>query len=248
MVGVGVSASILDFAARRMGKPESARTGMGGQVAGDPYELIHSLVLGHGRRVASMAFELAGASGLDRRRCALLAEAAYLHDLGKLDLPASILFKVGALTSAERLALQIHPASGYRFVNRFAARMRIDCSVIASVCLHHHEQWDGSGYPLGLAGSSIPREAQIVALADVFDALVSGRSYKPAWPRPEALLAIGDDAGKRFNPELVAPFLELAADPLFGCALEPIGGCTLDFALDAVASRAFVSSLLLSRH
>ena len=119
--------------------------------------------------------------------------AAPLHDIGKIAIPDSLLMKPGPLDDGERKRMQQHPSIGYQLLedshNRFI-------QIGARIALHHHERYDGSGYPHGLAGKDIPLEARIVTVADVFDALISPRPYKRAWSVEEALDYIRGQSGK----------------------------------------------------
>ncbi|HYW06384.1 MAG TPA: HD-GYP domain-containing protein, partial [Longimicrobium sp.] len=128
---------------------------------------------------------------------------AYLHDVGKIAVPDGILRKPGKLDAAEMEQMRRHPAIGLEFGERigFLPRGALD------VILHHHERWDGGGYPAGLAGEAIPVLARIFAVCDVFDALVSERPYKRAWTRAEALAEIRAGAGTQFDARVVDAFV-----------------------------------------
>jgi putative two-component system response regulator len=136
----------------------------------------------------------------------LIRVAAPLHDVGKIGLPDSILGKAGRLTDDEVRLMRTHAAMG---ANILAGARTPVMEVARTVALTHHERWDGSGYPRGLSGGSIPLAGRIVAVADVFDALTRARVYKRAWTPQEALDAIRRDAGIHFDPVVVAAFFAL---------------------------------------
>jgi putative two-component system response regulator len=203
---------------------------------------LHELIMSHGQRVAQLAYHLARRSGQGHRASLRIAEAGYLHDLGKIALPDQILFKAEGLAPSERLLIETHTTVGFRFLSQIERKHRRDYSVAARVSLHHHERWDGRGYPLGLRAEAIPFEAQVVAVVDVFDALVTGRAYKSPWPADIAVDEIRAAAGKRFNPWLVELFAALFDDPH---PREPIVESSDEHvALDVMAHRAFMSALL----
>ena len=154
-------------------------------------------------RMAAYARALALASGWDTESSDLLELAAPMHDTGKLGVPQSILRKPGPLDAQEWVVMRTHPQVGFDILSKSDAAV---FQLAAEVSLRHHEKWDGSGYPDGLQGQSIPQSARIVALADVFDALSMKRPYKPAWPIDKIMAHIQADAGKHFDPDLVAAF------------------------------------------
>jgi HD-GYP domain-containing protein (c-di-GMP phosphodiesterase class II) len=134
--------------------------------------------------------------------------AASLHDLGKLAIPEEILRKPGPLTGPERLVLERHPQIGHRMLESLGV------DPVADWVLHHHERWDGAGYPDGLAGEAIPLGARIIFVADAFDAMTSDRVYQSRLSTEEALAELERCAGTQFDPELVAALVdEIAATP-----------------------------------
>lgn len=157
-------------------------------------------------RMASYSAALAAAAGFDAIVCRQLELAAPLHDIGKLGIPDAVLNKPGKLDPAERTIMQTHAMIGHKILSESTAPI---FQMAATIALHHHEKWDGSGYPQGLAGEAIPMMARIVAIADVFDALSMTRSYKEAWPLDRAMKALTDGAGKHFDPVLVEHFIRI---------------------------------------
>ncbi|MCF8177672.1 MAG: two-component system response regulator [Sulfuritalea sp.] len=140
----------------------------------------------------------------------LLARSAPLHDIGKVGIPDAILLKPGELTAEEWTIMQTHARQGSDAIERAEGDIRKHLeflSVAKEIAHWHHEKWDGSGYPDGLAGESIPIAARLMALADVFDALISVRVYKPAMPFDEARAIITEGRGKQFDPDVVDAFL-----------------------------------------
>jgi response regulator RpfG family c-di-GMP phosphodiesterase len=160
----------------------------------------------HTKRVGVNAAEIAARIGFDEAQVRLVGEAAPLHDVGKLAIPDRILLKRGRLSAEEYDVMKTHAALGARVLSGSSAPVLQMAAVIAS---SHHERWDGSGYPRGLAGKDIPLVGRVVAVADVFDALTHGRPYKPAWPTERALAEIRREAGGQFDPRVVDAFLAL---------------------------------------
>jgi len=166
--------------------------------AKDPY--TH----GHSERVASYAVALAATVGIAPSQQQLLRKACLLHDIGKIGVPEAILRKEGPLTTLERILIQDHPVIGERICRPLKSALNY-----LPVIRHHHERWDGKGYPDGLAGRAIPFEARITAIADTYDALRSDRPYRKGKPPGEALRIISEEAGRQFDPLLVPRFVEL---------------------------------------
>lgn len=160
----------------------------------------------HTDRVAHGAGAIALALGLGRSQAELIASASALHDIGKIAIPESILLKPGSLTAAETAIMRRHAEIGAALLTSTGVPELELAEVIA---LGHHERWDGSGYPHGLAGAEIPLAARIAAIADVFDALVHERPYKHAWSVHDAVVEIERERGTHFDPALVDVFLEL---------------------------------------
>jgi PAS domain S-box-containing protein/putative nucleotidyltransferase with HDIG domain len=163
----------------------------------------------HTERVGVTAAEIAAKLGLDAEQVRLVREAAPLHDVGKLAIPDPILLKPGKLTAEEYEVMKTHAELGARLLSGSSSRELRMAAIIAE---SHHERWDGSGYPAGLAREAIPLVGRIVAVADVFDALTHNRPYKRAWPVERATAEIRRGAGSQFDPAVVAAFLALHAD------------------------------------
>lgn len=158
----------------------------------------------HVKRMSHYAKIIALAAGFSPEWAEELLHAAPMHDIGKIGTPDAILLKPGKLTDAEMVIMRQHAVIGAEILGDCDSTLM---QMASSVARYHHEKWDGSGYPFGLAGTEIPIEARIVALADVFDALTSVRPYKKAWSVEEALAFIKEQSGKHFDPALV-PLLE----------------------------------------
>ena len=143
---------------------------------------------------------IGAAAGLGERSLEILFNCAPMHDIGKLGVPDSILLKPGPLDTAEWEIMREHPAMGAEIIGQHDDEL---LATARSIALTHHEKWDGSGYPAGLAGAQIPLAGRIVAVADVFDALLSERPYKPAYSLEESLAYMNAQAGKHFDPTLI---------------------------------------------
>ena len=163
---------------------------------------------GHSVRVAELAWQLALHLDLPRSTAETIAQAARLHDLGKIGIPESILRKPGPLTEDEWEIMRRHPVTGAQIV---APLEFFDDGAI--IVRHHHERLDGTGYPDGLKGDAIPLGARIVALADAYDALTSSRPYRGALARQHAIDLIRRESGRLFDP-LVVERLDEALDAL----------------------------------
>jgi len=165
----------------------------------------------HVNRIASVASLLGKRLELDPERVRLLRIAAPMHDVGKIAITDKILRKPGPLTKDERREMQRHTVIGHEILSGSESAL---LQVAATISLTHHECFDGSGYPYGLAGEEIPIEGRITALADVFDALLSDRCYRPAFPPDEAVALIEAGRGTQFDPAIVDILLEDLDDAL----------------------------------
>lgn len=168
---------------------------------GESIESKDAYTQGHCVRVADLACAVARRLGWDDRRLFWFRVGALLHDVGKIDIPAEILNKPDRLTSEEWALMRSHPEAGVELLRG------IDFpDDVLPVVLSHHEKWDGSGYPHGLSGEATPLSARILGLADVYDALVTDRSYKKGFPHARALEIMRGDVNTHFEPALFAEF------------------------------------------
>ncbi len=160
----------------------------------------------HIERIGRLSARLADHIGVDVAFCARLSHAAPLHDVGKVAIPDSILLKPGPLTPAERAIVETHAEEGHRLLSRSSSSI---LDLAASIALSHHEKWDGSGYPRGLAREEIPIEGRIVAVTDVFDALTSDRVYRKAFATDKAIAMMKEQRALHFDPVMLDAFMEL---------------------------------------
>lgn len=159
---------------------------------------------GHSRRVAALAAEVTLTLGLDRSAQERLRTAGYLHDLGKLSVPARILRKTSGLDEMEFSAIKEHAAAGALLLEDVP-----ELRMYAPGARHHHERWDGNGYPERLSGERIPLMARVLAVCDAYDAMTSARAYRPAHLHSRALEEIRRGSGRQFAPREVEAFLSL---------------------------------------
>jgi putative nucleotidyltransferase with HDIG domain len=159
----------------------------------------------HTQRVAELAARLAERLGRPADEVALIRAGAPLHDIGKVAIPDSILLKPGPLTPEQFEVIKTHAALGARVLEGADA-----FATAAAIARHHHERWDGTGYPDGLAGEAIPLAARLVHVADVFDVLVHERPYRESFTAAAAAEEIARGAGHQFDPQAVRAFSELA--------------------------------------
>ncbi|WP_199902743.1 two-component system response regulator [Azospirillum sp. B4] len=161
----------------------------------------------HVRRMGRYSELLARQLGWSEVGCQAIAITAPLHDVGKIGIPDRVILKPGKLDEAEWALMRTHPERGAAIIGgQRSALMRM----AARIAVGHHEKWDGSGYPFGLKGNDIPLESRIVAVADVYDALISPRPYKPAWPAGDVVAHIREQSGRHFDPLIVDTFLTCA--------------------------------------
>jgi putative two-component system response regulator len=168
--------------------------------ARDPYTCGHSL------RVRDYVRALADVLDWDRLKCRQVSLVARLHDIGKVGLPEAILNKPDVLTQEERGIVREHPHIGERILAPIIRSRAIRAGIRG-----HHERFDGTGYPDGLAGEQIPMLARVVAVADCFDALTSARAYRAALPKHQALEILRAGAGSHFDPAILLPFVDRVA-------------------------------------
>lgn len=160
---------------------------------------------GHSARVAEFAVAIACDLGFGPDFMRGILVAGYLHDIGKLDVDPEVLAKTGRLTDREMAEVQRHPVLGVEYLKRFELPWDVESTIRG-----HHERFDGSGYPDGLAGEEIPLGARILLVADVFDALTTDRPYRKAWSREQALTYLEMSAGSLCDPEITRVFIEIA--------------------------------------
>lgn len=161
---------------------------------------------GHSERTAELATEIAAELGYTSQQLRSVWLSAYLHDVGKLNVPSSILDLPRALTEAERVEVERHPHLGHAILDGIVA------PDIAEAVLAHHERVDGLGYPFGLAGDRIPQMARIISVADAVDAIVSERVYQAALPLEVALLELSHNSGTQFDPNVVVAAYSVLQD------------------------------------
>ncbi|WP_019880881.1 MULTISPECIES: two-component system response regulator [unclassified Methylophilus] len=163
----------------------------------------------HVMRMSHVSGRLALQMGMDPHFSEQLIHAAPMHDIGKIGIPDHVLLKPGKLNDEELDLMRKHPEMGAKILDNSTSPL---IKLAHSVALYHHEKWDGSGYPFGLKGEAIPVEARIVAVADVFDALLNKRPYKEAWPVEDAIAEIEANRGKHFDPAVVDAMLQCLPD------------------------------------
>jgi putative nucleotidyltransferase with HDIG domain len=167
----------------------------------------HPRAHGHSHRVAAFSAAIAAELGLAPEAVNRIRTAALLHDIGKISIPAAIIDKPGPLSSDEFAEIRRHPEVGARIV------APLGDPDLAAIVRHHHERFDGYGYPVGLEGYEIPLGARIVAVADTLDALVSPRPYKLPIPKRRALQLLREAAGGQLDPTVVRVALRIAEPP-----------------------------------
>lgn len=163
----------------------------------------------HATRLAEWAVRVGERLGLDEIELRDIEAASLLHDIGKIGLPDSILLKPGKLTPEEYAITKKHPEYGWAILRSVPGFERTSLLV-----LHHHERYDGKGYPAGLAGEEIPLGSRIVSIVDSFDAMLSSRAYRSALPVDEAVRRLVSDVGTQFDPGIAPLFIDLAKDHL----------------------------------
>ena len=167
-------------------------------------ELREQETAGHSRRVVELTLKIARALGIKDEKLAYIERGALLHDIGKMGIPDNILLKPGPLSDDEWVIMKKHPIYAYTLLSKIDfLKQAIDIPYC------HHERWDGSGYPQGLAGENIPLAARIFAVVDIWDALGSDRPYRPAWKKEDIMKYIQDISGKHLDPKIVSVFLNI---------------------------------------
>ena len=167
-------------------------------------ELRDSEPKGHSKRVTELAVDLARVLGLGEQEVMRIRRGALLHDVGKMGIPDTILLKAGSLTDEEWVIMRQHPVIAYEQLGSIA-----EFQMALEIPYCHHENWDGTGYPRGLAGEAIPFAARLFALVDTWDILRSDRPFRKAWPEDKVKTYILERAGKNFDPYLATKFTTL---------------------------------------
>ncbi len=188
-----VAAAAIDRRARSL----EARNRVLARVVPRMVEAKDPTTSGHSERVVGYTDTLAIRCGISDSDREALRLASLLHDVGKIGIPKSILCKAGPLTADERAVINTHPQIGYEILADLE-----DSENVRQWVYQHHERWDGRGYPCGLRGDEVALAGRILVLAEVYDALVEERSYKPAWPIPKIVGFFREEAGKHFDPDL----------------------------------------------
>jgi HD-GYP domain-containing protein (c-di-GMP phosphodiesterase class II) len=161
---------------------------------------------GHCLRVTELAVQLAKAIEMDKTAISHLSRGAFLHDIGKMGIPDSVLQKTGPLTDEEKAIIRKHPQYAYDLLLPIAY---LYPALDIPYC--HHEKWDGTGYPQGLKGRKIPLAARIFSVVDAWDSMMTIRPYRPAWPRRDILEYIQEEKGSSFDPGVVDAFLKIVS-------------------------------------
>jgi len=162
-------------------------------------------------RMSRYSQMLAIAAGMDEKKSEILLNASPMHDIGKIGIPDRVLLKPGKLDAEEWTIMKTHVEIGVEILSGSDSALM---NMASEVAQNHHEKWDGTGYPCGLAGEDIPFTGRVVAVADVFDALTTERPYKKAWPVDDAVEFLKEQSGKHFEPKLVELFLEILPEIL----------------------------------
>ena len=174
----------------------------------------------HAWRIGRTSALLAAELGRPNDEVELIAQAAPLHDIGKIGIPDSILLKPGKLSDEEFEVIKEHTTIGAEMLSGSESRL---LRLAEQIALTHHERWDGGGYPAGLSGAEVPLAGRLVSVADVFDALTHHRPYKRAWPLADAVQEILDQAGRQFDPAVVDAFSRLDHAMLLSTMERPLG-------------------------
>ncbi|WP_294961354.1 response regulator [Sulfurimonas sp.] len=161
----------------------------------------------HVKRISEYTYLLSKLLGMFDEEAKMCGKMSILHDIGKVTIADAILCKPAKLTDAEYEVMKAHTINGHKLLeSAFHGDPKVG-KIAREISLYHHEKWDGTGYPKGLAGEDIPIHARIVGLVDVFDALINKRIYKDSWTYDDTLAYIADNAGKHFDPKIVKLFL-----------------------------------------
>ena len=171
---------------------------------GKALELFDRETVGHSHRVLELTIALAKASGLTENELEDIRWGTLIHDIGKMGVSEALLNKPESLSGEERREIEKHPLTAHKLLKDIPF-----LSQAMDIPVYHHERWDGTGYPFRLAGEEIPLSARIFALVDNWDALLSDRPYRKAWPREQVIAYIRSQSGEKFDPVLVERFIDL---------------------------------------
>jgi putative two-component system response regulator len=204
----------LQFANQRLGLRLQEMTQGFVRAIADALDAKDDYVHGHARRVSAYSTAIGRRLELDEVMLEQLQLAALLHDIGKIGTPDHILLKPARLTAEEHAIVQLHSERGARMLAGIS-----DMHEVAAAVRHHHERFDGTGYPEGLRGEQIPLPARIIAVADAYDAMTSPRPFREALDHKEALRQLENGAGAQFDPEIVSAFSDFEAIGQIRCSI-----------------------------
>jgi putative two-component system response regulator len=225
---------LLDTCSAQTGELNPSE-GVDGETAGDTENVLfalgqaveqrHAQTAGHCERLAFISVALGMAIGLARKHLVTLYRGGYLHDVGKVGIPDSILLKPGRLTADEWVTMRSHPCRGEEI-----CRPMKSLRPVLPIIRYHHERWNGTGYPDGLRGEQIPLLARIVQIADIYDSLTSQRVYKPAYSPVQALAIMEDETQRGWrDPRIFKCFVRLHSEVIGKMtSLDYGGGCDPD--------------------
>jgi putative two-component system response regulator len=193
----------LEQANRRLSARLEAMTRGVVRAIADALDAKDEFICGHARRVSGYSAAVARRMRLDRVRTEELSLAAFLHDVGAIGTPDALLLKTGPLSDEERAVVEFHAERGARILSSVP-----ELADMAETVRYHHENYDGTGYPEGLAGEQIPLASRIIRVADAYDAMTSPRPFREAYDHHEAVARLRADSGRKFDPEVVAAFCD----------------------------------------
>jgi HD-GYP domain-containing protein (c-di-GMP phosphodiesterase class II) len=205
-LGLLLPPTIMVYMALKSVKEVQSSTRLILESMADTVDLRDPYTGGHSQRVAEMTARILRGMGLNGLEVDLIVSAARLHDIGKIGIPDHVLNKPGRLTPEEEAIMNTHPDRGAELLQRYP-----DFARGAEIIRYHHESWDGTGYPQGLKGSSIPFGARVIAVADSYDAMTSDRPYRNAMPQAKAVMILLDGRGKQWDAQVVDAFVQAIA-------------------------------------
>lgn len=211
------------------------------EALGAALDLRDTETAGHSRRVSLYCLEIARAVRCTNEQLKTIARGAYLHDIGKIGIPDSVLLKRGKLTAEEMAIMQTHVRIGYELLSRIPF-----LSSASEIVLAHQERFDGAGYPRGLMGEEIPLGARIFAIADTLDAMTSDRPYRQAQPFKTAREEIIRESGMQFDPDVVRVFLSFPEQTWEKIRLQVASGRGRVSHLDTDGEESFLNEMLVN--